>query len=245
MGSLVIICSTLIGISSSVGAQTFDDLARGFRQRKSPACVMYAHVIAVAEHDPVLFAKNIHKVYNGWTITFFDNRRVYVTRDELTTSLTYGYSADEPDNLMTVYMIGLSKRCGGFSQEKGEITYGKLDFRIFLSGNKWTLYDNEQKTGYKLTDGFTRLEEEVSLNGNVIVPCTIGFGILDEKTIPRQIEEVKKRKLIGGHDYEVSAYDAKNKMVLLRNPWKPRDILPIPIDLLKKIPCGIDFMECS
>jgi hypothetical protein len=71
----------------------------------------------------------------------------------------------------------------------------------------------------------------------------MGFGELSEKTIPNDHEQVSKLGFWGGHDYAVVRYDAEQKAVVLRNPACPKKPVSVPVELLKRIPCGIDFME--
>jgi hypothetical protein len=50
---------------------------------------------------------------------------------------------------------------------------------------------------------------------------------------------------VGIHDFSVSSYDAAKKMVYLRNPHNPQVLMEVPIDLLRNIPAGIDFMVAA
>lgn len=242
MRTVLVVMILTVAISAA-HSQTFDKLLRGFRQRKSPSCVMYAHVLAVAENDPAAFTKNIRKVDGGWMVDFFDNGRIHVTQKEVTTSITCTYSAGEPDNLLTVYMIALTKRCGGYSPENGKLDYGTTDFRNFLSKNTWSGYGEESGPDHTLADGLARVAKETGSDGKIRIPSTIGFGLLNEKTVPKYVKQVQKFKLVGGHDFEIIGYNHEKQIVRMRNPWKPREIVEAPVDLLLKIPCGIDFME--
>jgi hypothetical protein len=114
--------------------------------------------------------------------------------------------------------------------------------KLVGSGN-WTLYDDGQTEGHHLKDGLERLEKITGPDGRPSIPCTVGFGWLDENTCPKYIDQVNKVKLVGGHDFSVSRYDAKKRIVTLRNPWCPTELVEAPIDLLLNIPAGIDFME--
>lgn len=241
----IIVAAILTGIAGCASAQSFDQILGDFTQRRSGTCVIYGHVLAVAEFDPTAFAQRVHEVYGGWIATFPDGRRTYVTKEEVDTSLTNGYSCGEPGNILTIYSIALSKRSIGFDAKTGQLDYGEMDWVSFLTPNKWTLYDNGQVDGQHLTEGFSRLVKETDASGRLLTPSTMGFGILDEKTVPKYVEQVRKCHIIGGHDYSVAGYDAKNKIVKLRNPHNPKIILDIPVDLLINIPCGIDFMDRS
>ena len=229
----------------AASAITVDELYGNFAQRRSGVCVIYAHVMVMAEYDPDTFTKLVTPTFGGWIVRFSDNRRMYVTREEVEKSIANGYSYGDADNLLTIYSIALTHRTGSFKKDTGELTYGDLDFVKFLGTGKWTLYDDTQtEPGRTLADGLKRLIRETLPDGRTKVPCTVGFGGLDKKSIPEAYaEEASKRKLIGGHDFSVSKCDVNKKVVYLRNPHNPKELLEVPIDFLAKIPCGIDFME--
>jgi hypothetical protein len=224
-------------------SQTFDEMLGQFAQRRSGVCVIYAHVMAVAENDPVSFAERVQSTYRGWLVRFADGRRAYVTQEEIDRSIAGGFSAGEPDNLLTIYCIALAQRCAGFKKETGELDYGKLDFGPFLGTGRWTLYDDSHGPGRKLADGLDRLVRETLPDGRLRRPSTVGFGSLDKKSIPRLADQTRNLKLVGGHDFSVSGYDKAAQTVHLRNPHNPKELLKVPINLLRRIPAGIDFME--
>lgn len=240
---IAVFALSCIGITAQ--AQTFDQLLGDFAQRRSGTCVIYGHVMAVAEFDPASFANRVHEVCGGWMAYFPDGRRTYVTQEEVQTSISNGYSCGETGNMLTIYSIALSKRAAGFDIKTGQLDYGILDWITFLTANKWTLYDNEQVAGQHLAEGLARLAKETTPDGRLRTPCTMGFGDLDEKTVPKYIGQIRKCHLLGGHDYSTAGYNAANKTVLLRNPHNPKVIMELPIDLLMNIPCGIDFMESN
>lgn len=228
---------------SSAFSQSFDSILGEFAQRMSGTCVIYAHVLSVAESSPTTVKNMVHPVFGGWMVNFEDGRKTYVAQSILDRSIAAGYSCGESDNILTICSVALSMRSGGFNYKTGQLDYGKVEFDRFLGTGKWTLYDPDQGIGKGLPDGLNRLAKESAVDGHPKDPCTMGFGILDEKTVPKYIDQIKKLNLLGGHDYSVSSYDATNKIVHLRNPHRPKEIMNVPVKLLLSIPCGIDFME--
>lgn len=243
--NILLAASALACVCMGASAQTFDQLLGDFAQRRSGTCVLYAHVMAVAEYDPAVFAQRVHEVYGGWMTNFPDGRRTYVAKEELETSLTNGYSAGEPGNILTIYCIAVSKRSMGFDEKTGQLDYGELDWLKFVTPDKWTGYGEDQLPGNKVKDGLARISQESKTDDHVRIPCTIGFGILNEQTVPKCIDQVRKYKVIGGHDFQVVGFNHEVNAVKLRNPHRPQEITEVPVSLLLSIPCGIDFMEPS
>jgi hypothetical protein len=241
----ILAVTLLVCLCVSAESQTFDQLLGNFALRRSGVCVIYAHVMAVCETDPTAFASLVHEVYGGWMVKYTDSRRTYVTREEVEKSIANNYSAGDVDNLLTIYSIALSKRSGGFDKTNGMLDYGDLDFAKFLGTRSWILYDNGQVAGQKLSDGLDRLVREALPDGRIRTPSTVGFGGLDAKSLPAFAELIEKYKLVGIHDFSVSSYDAAKKMVYLRNPHNPQVLMEVPIDLLRNIPAGIDFMVAA
>jgi hypothetical protein len=240
---LLVASILLAGISAGAWGQTFDELLGNYRQRRSPVCVIYAHVLAVAEADPAGLATLIRAGRDVWSVRLAGNRWAYVTRADVEKSIANGFSTGEPDNLLTIYSIALSKRSEGYNAATGMLDYGRVDFGQFVGTGRWTLYDDKQGKGRSLSEGLDRLVREALPDGRPRNPSTVGFGFLDKKSIPDLVGAVQKSKLIGIHDFSVSRYDAAKKTVDLRNPHNPKEILEVPIELLRRIPAGIDFME--
>ncbi len=235
----------LVILGSAVGAWAmgFDDLLGEFRQRRSGVCVIYAHALALAEHDPDAFVAQFRISPNAWAVKLPIGKTAYVTRAQVEKSLSEGFSAGEVDNLLTVYSIAISELTGGFNHKTGMLDYGPRSYSQYVGSGKWTLYDDHQASGRKLSDGLARLVRSVDADGRPLTPSTVGFGALDKDSIPEFAELVRKYRLIGIHDFSVSRYDAASKEVVLRNPHNPKVLMPVPLDLLGRIPAGIDFME--
>ncbi len=231
-------------ICTNAWCLTFDDILRGFAQRRSGVCVIYGHAMAMAEHNPEAFAKLVRQAGPIWSVKLNGYKWAYVTHDEIDKSVKAGFSCGETDNLLTIYSMAVSKRCNGYNYETGQLDYGDGWMELVGTG-KWTLYDDGQVEGQHLKDGLDRLVREAGPDGKPKTPSTMGFGNFDKKTIPNHLEQVQKIKLLGGHDYSVSRYDAERKIVLLRNPHNPKEFIEAPMDLLLSIPSGIDFMEVS
>lgn len=229
--------------AATANAVTFDDLLGEFRQRRSGVCVIYAHTLAIAEDNPDGFTALFHAIPGAWRVKLASRSFGYVTRKEIEQSIADRYSAGEPDNLITIYSIAVSKRTGGYDYLKCQLGYGPRDYSRYIGSGKWVLYDDSKGPGRSLSEGLDRLLREARPDGRPATPSTIGFGALDAKSIPELAELVRKHKLVGIHDFSVSRYDAATGKVLLRNPHNPRELLHIPIDLLRQIPAGIDFME--
>ncbi|HOP80888.1 MAG TPA: hypothetical protein PLZ21_10030, partial [Armatimonadota bacterium] len=232
----IVLTILILVLCVSAWCQTFEEILGNFAQRRSGVCVLYAHAMAIAAADPATFSKLVFESYSGaWSVKLNGKRWAYVSREEVDKSIKAGFSAGEPNNILTVFSIAVSKTVGGFNYETGELDYGDGWMKYVGTGN-WTLYDNEQGPGKSLKDGLDRLAREVKPDGTPSCPSTMGFGSLDEKTIPDYIDGVRKAKLVGGHDFMVDKYDAENRIVFLRNPHNPKELLEAPVDLLLNIP---------
>lgn len=237
--------TALVVISAGAFAQSFDQLLGDFAQRRSGVCVIYAHVMAVAENDPAAFTKTIKPVFGGWMVYFHDGRRTYVPQSVIDLSIRDSYSCGAPDNKLTIACIALSMRGGGFNATTGALDYGKLEFTPFAGTGNWTGYGEESGPDHTLLDGLARIASDTDTNGKIKEPATIGFGMLDKKNLPNYAAQAEKYRLVGGHDFEVYGYNASKKLVILRNPHRPKELVEVPSDFLAKIPCGIDFMELN
>lgn len=242
---IVIATSALIGICAGANAQSFDQMLGNFAQKKSGTCVLYAHIMAVAEYNPEAFAQRVHEVYGGWMAYFSDGRRTYVAKEEVETSLLNGYSSGDPNNILTVYSIAVCKRSAGFDATTGKLDYGEMEWLKFLTSDKWIGYGEDQGLGYKVKDGLKRIADESKPTGRIRIPCTIAFGILNEATVPKYIDQIKQYKVVGVHDFQVVGFNFDQNMVRMRDPHKPKDIIDVPVSLILSIPCGIDFMVPS
>jgi hypothetical protein len=236
--SILLLCVCLAAFG-----QTFDQMLGNYAQRKSGVCVLHGHVLAVAETYPASIEKMCHEVYGGWMVVFPDGRRTYVAQAEIDKSLADSWMAGEPDNIHGVVTLGLCIRTGGYNRETGMLDYGKNDFGKFMGSGDWTGYGNENDPDHTLACGFERLARETGPDHHVKIPATIGFAALDKKALPKYAAECAKYKLVGEHDFSISGYDAATRCALLRNPHRPKDLLPVPVKLLLKIPCGMDFLE--
>lgn len=232
----------LVAISTSSWAASFDQLLGNFHQRLSGVCVIYAHTLAIAESNPEGFSQQFTSVPKGWRVQLAGGNVAYVNRAEVKQSVENRFSGGDPENLLTVFSIAVSKSTGGYNYRTCMLDYGPKDYAQFIGSGKWALYDESAGPGKTLADGLDRLAKEARPDGSPAVPCTMGFGDLSRSSIPQVVELVKKYHLVGIHDFSVSRYDAATKEVLLRNPWNPQKLMAIPMDLLKRIPAGIDFM---
>lgn len=219
----------------------FDTILRDFRQTRSGVCVTYAHTLALAQADPAAFVQLIQPRPKGWAVDLA-GRKQYVPQSELDKSLKNGWSGGESDNLITIFAMAVSMRQGGYHPLTGMLDYGPAEYSLFIGSGKWVLFDPSQGPGKSLPDGLDKLAIEAKADGTPGSPATMGFGLLDEKTIPNDYAEVCKLGFWGGHDYAVVRYDAVQKAVVLRNPACPKTPVSVPVELLKRIPCGIDFM---
>lgn len=235
--------SALLGPAFGASAVTFDELLGEFRQRRSGVCVIYAHAMAIAEHDPDAFIALFRTSPKAWAVKLARGKTAYVTRAEVEKSISGKFSAGEPDNLLTVYSIAVSKLTGGFDYTTCMLDYGPWGYSQFVGSGRWTLYDDGQGPGGMLADGLDRLVKTAGPDGRPSTPSTVGFGALDSQSIPEFAELAKKHRLVGIHDFSVSRYDAAAGEVILRNPHNPRELMRVPLDLLRRIPAGIDFME--
>jgi hypothetical protein len=222
----------------------FEKLLGEFRQRKSPVCVIYGHTLALAENDPAGFKRQIVRTRSGWVVRLADGLQTVVLQSEAKLAEKNGYIAGGAENLLNIYCIAVSKRCGGFNFESGMLDYGKRDYAEFMGSGKWSLYDDGQGSGRTLSDGLDRLIREWSNRAKKRSASTIGFGDLSSSEVPEYIRNAcKKYTLISGHDFSVSRYDPEDGRVLLRNPHNPRELIAIPLDLMRQLPAGIDFEE--
>jgi hypothetical protein len=240
---LALLSLFLVCFAASAFAVTFDDLLGEFAQRRSGVCVLYGHVMSFAEVYPESIVKMCNKVFGGWMVTFPDGRRVYVAQDDIDKSLKDGWAAGEPDNLLLIVSIALDIRVGGFNFETGQLGYGKNEFAQFIGTGNWTGYGEESGPDHTLWHGFQRLAKETGPDGKLKLPATIGFGLLDKKHCPKYAEKCEKYKLVGGHDFSMIGYNPATKCARLRNPHRPKEIIEVPVKLLLKIPCGMDFLE--
>jgi hypothetical protein len=231
---------------ASAFSQSFDQILGNFAQRRSGVCVIYGHVLAVAEVDPASVDNAVRKVFGGWMVMFPDGRRTYVAQEDIDKSLAAQFSSGEPDNKLTILSMALSMRSGGYKRDTGMLDYGPvLDFGKFMGSGNWTGYGNDSGPDRTLAKGFERLARETGPDGNVRIPATIGFGSLDEKSLPKYAAKAKEYKLVSDHDFSMCGYNAKTKCARLRNPHNPKVVLEVPVDFLCKIPCGTDFLEKS
>ena len=230
---------------ASAFGQSFDQLLGSFAQGKSGVCVIYGHVLAVAEVDPVGVQDMVKSVYGGWAVVFPDHRRIYVDQEDIDKSLADKWSVGEPDNKLTILSIALSMRSGGYKRETGMLDYGDVDWGKFMGSGQWTGYGETGGPNNTLAKGFERLIRETGPDGKVRLPATIGFGSLDEKSLPNYAAKAKEYKLVSEHDFSIAGYNAKTKCAVLRNPHNPKVVLEVPVSFLKKVPCGMDFLEKS
>lgn len=240
---LIALAALMLPAALQAAGPSFDQILGEFRQRMSGVCVIYAHALAVAEYDPSSFTSLFTTVDKGWRVRLNGGRFEYVTRKEVEKSIADHYSAGEPDNLLTVYSIAVSKATGGYSYRRCQLDYGPKPYSDFVGTGKWTLYDDGHGEGRKLADGLDRLVNEARPDGSLSTPSTIGFGAMGTNSPPEIARIVKDYRLVGIHDFSVSGYDAAAKDVLIRNPHNPKVIIRLPIDDLRRIPAGIDFME--
>jgi hypothetical protein len=221
----------------------FEDLVGDFRQQGSGVCVIYGHTLALAETDPEDFLAQITAVEAGWRVRLADGIHTVVRKKDLERTSKNEFSAGRVDNPVNIYAVAVSQRCGGYNFEDGKLDYGNRNYSQFIGSGLWVLYDDHKPEGQRLSDGLDRLVKETGADGILEIPSTIGFGELGETATPYVQYLAGLYGLVSGHDFSVSSYDPDSGNVLLRNPHRPLELIPVPVDVLRQVPAGIDFME--
>jgi hypothetical protein len=229
---------------SAMGQTTIESILGDFHQAGSPVCGIYSHTMAFAQTDPDVFAKLVESRPAGWAVNLC-GKKFYVPKTEVENSIKNGFSGGNSDNLITVYSVAVSMQMGGFDHKTGKLGYGDMElYKKLIGTGHFTGYGEDEGPSKSLDVGLERLSKVVDSEGIPTLPSVMGFGGLDKETIPDVYEQVSKiSNFGGGHVYAVARYDAKRQVVVLRNPYCPKTLVEVPVDLLKRIPCGIDFME--
>lgn len=228
----------LLNIAVAAQTPSFNEVIGSFKQAKSDVEAVYSHTLAFAETDPAAFKTAITPRAGGWAV-ILAGRQTFVAKPELNKSMANGFSFGEPDNLINIYSLAVSKRSGGYDPVTAKLSYGKMDFKHYVGTGNWVVYDNQQEKDRTLADGVARLVKDVDKNGHPKRPCVITMAEPNEETLSKYAQIFDE----GTRSLSVSSYDAKVKVLSICSPRNPQVVVSLPIDALNTLAARIDFMD--